>query len=159
MRLRRAGFAVLPAHGKEPTRSGFTKWKHAPGPRAVEEWAIKDPTANIVYVPGLSRTERGGDPIVVVDSEDEETAQEVERRFGRTPGMVKTRRGHHALYRDGGAALGNLSSLRKFGLNADLKHGRSVVVAPPSIHPDDRSVVYAWEDCESLQVIHPRRLG
>jgi hypothetical protein len=159
MRLRRAGFAVLPAHGKEPTHSGFTKWKHAPGPRAVEEWAIKDPTANIVYVPGLSRTERGGDPIVVVDSEDEETAQEVERRFGRTPGMVKTRRGHHALYRDGGAALGNLSSLRKFGLNADLKHGRSVVVAPPSIHPDDRSVVYAWEDCESLQVLHPRRLG
>src|SRR5207244_5748798 len=58
--LRRAGFAVLPAHGKEPTRKGFSKWKHAPGPRAVAEWAEEDPTANIVYVPGLCRTERAG---------------------------------------------------------------------------------------------------
>jgi len=145
--LRRAGFAVLPAHGKEPTRKGFTKWKHAPGPRAVAEWAEEDPTANIVYVPGLCRTERGGDPIVVVDADDAETSGRIEEIFGRTPGKVKTRRGKHALYRDGGSALGNLSSLKKFGLNADLKHGRSIVVAPPSLH-DSGTVHYAWEDCD-----------
>ena len=145
--LRLAGFAVLPAHGKEPTRKGFTKWRYAPSPRAVAEWAVKDPTANIVYVPGLCRTERGGDSIIVIDSDDMEAAEEVERRFGRTPGMVKTRRGRHAIYRDGGAALGNLSSLKKFGLNADLKHGRSIVVAPPSIHPVS-GTAYAWEGCD-----------
>ena len=134
MKLRRVGFAVLPAHGKEPTRRGFTKWKHAPGPSVVAVWAEKDPTANIVYVPGLCRTERGGDPIVVVDADDEETAGRIEKIFGRTPGKVQTRRGKHALYRDGGFSLGDLSSLKKFGLNADLKHGRSIVVAPPSLH-------------------------
>ena len=146
MALRRAGFAVLPAHGKEPTRKGFTKWKHAPGPSVVAEWAEKDPTANIVYVPGLCRTERGGDPIVVVDADDEEASARVEEIFGRTPGKVQTRRGKHALYRDGGSALGDLSSLKKFGLNADLKHGRSIVVAPPSLH--DSGARYMWEDCD-----------
>jgi hypothetical protein len=100
-----------------------------------------------VYVPGLCRTERGGDPIIVLDSDDAEAAEEVERRFGRTPGMVNTRRGHHALYRHSGGSLGKVASLRKFGLNADLKHGRSIVVAPPSIHPVS-GTAYTWNGCD-----------
>ena len=144
--LRRAGFAVLPAHGKEPKRKGFTKWPHAPSLRTVVEWAENDPTADIVYVPGLCSTERG-DAIIVVDADDAEASGRIEEMFGRTPGKVKTRRGKHALYRDGGSALGKLSSLKKFGVNADIKHGRSIVVAPPSRH-ETGTMNYAWEGCD-----------
>ena len=56
--------------------------------------------------------------------------------------------GKHALYRDGGSALGNLSSLKKFGLNADLKHGRAIVVAPPSLHD---SGAISKDEFESLK--------
>src|SRR5205823_4387253 len=55
-------------------------------------------------------------------------------------------RGKHALYRDGGTALGKLSSLKKFGINADVKHGRSIVVAPPSLHQS--GTAYSWDDCD-----------
>ena len=54
--LRRAGLAVIPAKGKKPIRTGFNVWKHAPGMKTVERWAARNSTANIVYIPGLSRS-------------------------------------------------------------------------------------------------------
>src|SRR5437660_1592905 len=134
MALCLAGFAVIPAHGKEPMRRGFTNWKHAPGPRAVAEWAEKEPSADIVYVTALSKAKRGGNGLIVVDGDDAEACEQIIETFGDTAGKVRTRRGKHFLYRDHGGSLGNLSSLRKHGINADVKHGQKgagIVVAPP----------------------------
>jgi hypothetical protein len=149
--MREAGFAVLPARGKEPIRKGFTTWKSAPGMATVSKWAEKDPTADMVYVPGLSRAHRRGDPIIVVDGDDAEATERVEKLFGKTPGMVKTRRGKHFLYRDPGSSLGKISSLKPFGLNADLKHGRSIVACPPSIHEDGKHV-YQFDGCDETVI-------
>ena len=40
--------------------------------------------------------------------------------FGDTPGKVRTRRGRHYLYRDPSFDFGKLSSLKAFGINADV---------------------------------------
>jgi Bifunctional DNA primase/polymerase, N-terminal len=153
--LREAGFAVLPAHGKQPMRKGFSTWRYAPGPSAVAKWAKKDPCADIVYVPGLSKAKRGGNGLIVVDADDAEACNRVIETFGDTAGKVKTRRGEHFLYRDHGGSLGNLSSLKKLGINADVKHGQNgagIVCAPPSIHEKDPSFAYAWDGCDATVI-------
>jgi len=151
-RLRQAGFAVLPANGKKPRRTGYRKWRHAPDQSVVSMWAEKDPGADIVYVPGLSRARHGGYGVVVIDGDDEEACGQIVEVFGDTPGKVKTRRGHHNLYQAPGLDLGKLTSLKKFSINADVKHGNSIAVAPPSRHQDDRSFVYAWEGCDETVI-------
>jgi len=143
--LRRSGFAVLPAAGKKPLMAGFAQWKTPPGLVAVEKWALKLPEADVVYVPGLSRARRGGPGIIVVDGDDEDAVGRIPELFGDTPGKVRTRRGKHFLYRDTGESLGKVQSLKRYGLNADVKHGRSIVVAPPSRHEKERTFAYAWE--------------
>jgi hypothetical protein len=146
--MRRAGYAVVPARGKEPIRKGYRKWRHAPGLETVAKWAEKDPDADIVYVPGLSRAKPGGDGIVVVDADDELACEQVIELFGDTPGRVRTRRGQHFQYRDSGFGFGKLSSLKAFGINADVKHGNSIVVAPWSRHEKDPAFIYSWEGCD-----------
>ena len=143
--LRRSGFAVLPAAGKKPLMAGFADWKTPPGLATVEKWALKLPEADVVYVPGLSRAKRGGPGLIVVDGDDEIAVGRIRELFGDTPGKVRTRRGMHFLYRDTGESLGKLQSLKRYGLNADIKHGRGIVVAPPSRHEKDRTFAYAWE--------------
>src|SRR5215831_8811204 len=69
--MRRAGFAVVPARGKQPIRKGYRKWRFAPGLEIVADWAEQDPDADIVYVPGLSRAKSDGTGMVVVDADDE----------------------------------------------------------------------------------------
>ena len=150
-RMQREGFAVLPAKGKAPLMAGFPKWKSAPSAAAVNKWAVRNPDADLVYVPGLSRGKRG-DPIVVVDGDDGDACSRIVELFGDTPGKVLTRRGRHFLYRDTGQYMGKVQSLKKFGLNADLKHGKSVVVAPPSRHEKDRTFSYAWDACDETVI-------
>lgn len=150
--MRRVGIAVLPARGKEPIRRGYANWRSAPGLKTVERWADKDPDADIVYVPGLSRTKPGGSGIVVVDADDEIACERVLELFGDTPGKVRTRRGRHYLYRDPSFDFGKLSSLKPFGLNADVKHGNSIVVAPWSRHEKDPSFIYAWDGCDETVI-------
>jgi hypothetical protein len=150
--MRRAGFAVLPARGKEPIRKGYRRWRSAPALQTVEKWAGKDPDADIVYVPGLSRTKPGGSGIVVVDADDELACERVIELFGDTPGKVRTRRGRHYLYRDRGFDFGKVSSLKAFGINADVKHGNSIVVAPWSRHEKDPAFIYSWEACDETVV-------
>ena len=78
-----------------------------------------------------------------------EAAERVLELFGDTAGKVITRRGKHFLYRDAqGSGIGGIQSLKKFGLNADLKHGKTIVVAPPSTHEMDRSFTYQWDGCD-----------
>jgi Bifunctional DNA primase/polymerase, N-terminal len=142
--LREAGFAVLPARGKEPIVKGFTKWRGAPSMHTVAGWADKFPDANPAYIAGLSG-------LVVVDGDTPEAAAACEELFGATPGLVLTRRGKHALYREPAEEMPSTPvDLRKlFGINADLKFGRggqSIVMAPPSIHPKGGD--YAWNGCD-----------
>lgn len=149
--MRAAGFAVLPAEGKKPLMSGFSKWKHPPGTKSVNEWADEYPEADLVYIPGLSRT-KGGEPIVVLDGDDAEACGRIVELFGDTPGKVRTRRGQHHLYTHIGHNLGKLASLKAYGINADVKHGRSIVVAPPSRHEKDRTFSYAWDACNETVI-------
>ena len=151
-RLRQAGFAVLPADGKKPRRRGYRNWQYAPDLSVVSMWAEQDSGADIVYVPGLSRARGSDHGIVVLDGDDEEACARIVEVFGDTPGKVKTRRGYHNLYQATGVDLGKLTSLKKFGINADVKHGNSIVVAPPSRHQDDRSFAYAWEGCDETVI-------
>lgn len=141
--LRRAGFAVLPLRGKVPLIRGFAKWRAAPGENEVGRWASKHAGAAIGYVPGLCT-----DPLVVVDGDDAEACDRIQDIFGRTPGQVQTRRGRHFIFAARDADLGSIASLKPAGLNADLKHGRSIVVAPPSRHATDLAFQYAWIDCD-----------
>ena len=153
--MRRAGFAVLPAAGKRPIRSGFSTWRYMPSISAVEKWAEREPGADIVYIPGLCQTARGARGIVVVDGDDEEACGRVVELFGDTPGKVRTRRGQHFLYRGPDFDLGKVSSLKAYGLNADLKHGQAgsgIVVAPPSRHEKDRTFAYAWDGCDETVI-------
>jgi len=150
--MQRAGFAVLPARGKQPIRKGYRKWRCAPGAEVVATWAEELPDADIVYVPGLSRAKPGGSGIVVLDADDEPASEQVLELFGHTPGKVRTRRGRHFLFRDPGFDFGKVSSLKAFGINADVKHGNSIVVAPWSRHQKDRSLIYAWDGCDETVI-------
>ena len=103
-------------------------------------------------MPGLSRARGSDHGIVVLDGDDEEACARIVEVFGDTPGKVKTRRGYHNLYQATGVDLGKLTSLKKFGINADVKHGNSIVVAPPSRHQDDRGFAYAWDGCDETVI-------
>jgi hypothetical protein len=151
-RLRQAGFAVLPANGKKPRRAGYRQWRRAPSLAVIIEWAEKEPGADIVYVPGLSKARPGDRGLVVLDADDEEACAGVVEAFGDTPGKVKTRRGRHYLYRASGVDLGKLTGLKSAGISADLKHGNSIVVAPPSRHQDDHDFSYSWEGCDETVI-------
>src|SRR5262245_5620108 len=104
--MRRAGFAVLPAAGKEPIRKSFPSWKSAPNIASVEKWARRDPDADIVYVAGLCETGRGHRGVIVVDGDNQEACGRIVETFGDTPGKVRTRQGKHFLYRNPGVDLG-----------------------------------------------------
>lgn len=150
--MRTEGFAVLPAKGKAPLVKGFTDWKGAPREATVEKWAERMPDKNLVYVPGLSKAKRGDNGLVVVDGDDAEAVQKVEAIFGPTPGMVNTRRGKHFLYRATERSLGKITSLKKYGINADVKHGNSIVVGPPSFHEKDVHFSYSWDGCDATVI-------
>lgn len=145
--LRRAGLAVLPASGKRPLRRGFNRWTQAPSSSVVEKWSKSQPDANIVYIPGLSRTRENPHGLVVIDADDATEVERAEELFGKTPGMIDTRRGRHFLYRAPDVSLGAISSLKKFGFKIDVKHGQNgsgISVAPPSLHPEKIDFVYSW---------------
>jgi hypothetical protein len=142
--------------------SGFNKMQYAPGERQVEKWAARYPAADLVFVAGLCETGRGKQGVIVVDCDDETAVSRASKLFGETPGRVRTRRGEHRYFRDDGANLGTLSSLRAYGLNIDLKHGQhgaAIVAAPPSPHEKDRDFRYTWASCgpDVLKALPPFR--
>lgn len=153
--MQAAGWAVLPAVGKSPIRKGFNTWRFRPSAKIIDKWAKEAPDADIVYVPGLCATKLGKRSLIVVDPDDAEAIGQAEELFGDTPGKVRTRRGAHRLYDGAGLDLGNVTSLRPYGLNIDLKHGQNgagIVVAPYSRHQDDRSFRYAWDGCDETVI-------
>jgi hypothetical protein len=125
-RMAAAGLAVIPlAPDRQPFVAQFNKWSRAPGARTVAKWAESHPTANIGIIPGLSN-------LWVADADSRDEVSEVEDLLGETGLRVKTNRGAHLYYAKPCERFP--SSLRKFGLNVDLKAGNSIVIAPPSRH-------------------------
>lgn len=142
-----AGFAVIPLApgdadigdraGKKPEARNFVKWRGRPSGTTISKWCKRFPTHNIGYVPGLSG-------LVVVD-DDGGAGDKIIEIFGDTPGRVQARRGQHFLYSARDQELPPITDLRGVGINADIKHGMGIVVAPPSIHRSGHA--YTWRDC------------
>ena len=154
--MRAAGWAVLPGSGKSPQVNGFTTWKHAPGAETVARWVKLKPASDILYVPGLCRTPKG-EGIVTVDPDDENAIGQVDELFGPTPGKVRTRRAAHRIFEAAGLNLGDVTSLRRYGFNIDLKHGQhgaGIAVGPPSTHEKDRTFRYRWDGCDETVLRH-----
>ncbi|MFN0219257.1 MAG: bifunctional DNA primase/polymerase [Hyphomicrobium sp.] len=142
MSLLECGFAVLPAKGKEPLVKNFTKWRRPPSSTTIAQWQRAFPDSNIACHCGASS-------LVVVDADSPDAVDECRRIFGTTPGRVKTRRGEHALFRAPNRPMPRSVDLRALGLKADLKYGhggQSIVIAPPSYHPDGGR--YEWLGCD-----------
>ncbi len=143
--LRHAGFAVLPVQGKRPLLRRFNTMRAPLSAASVAKIANQHPGAGIGFVPGLSKSPRRTGALVVVDADNEQADHRAEELFGPTPGQVRTRRGRHRYYRLlEGDAVG-ITNLRRCGLDIDLKHGRSVVIAPPSRHADDPNFAYGLD--------------
>ena len=120
------GLAVVPlGRDRKPKVSGFNRWSHPPAVSTVADWVQRHPDANIGILPGLS-----GVWVADVDSADQ--VNEVENLLGQTPLRVRTKRGVHLYYAETHERLPG--TLRKNGLNVDLKAGNSIVIAPPSLH-------------------------
>lgn len=146
--LSRAGLAVIPSRGKAAIAKGFPKWRRALDGQSLDRMAAKNPDAGIAYIPGLSLSGRG---LVIIDADDAQAVEQVRETFGDTPGRVQTRRGKHFLYAANGESLGKISSLKKHGINADVKHGQAgsgIVIAPPSAHATDATFCYSWDGCD-----------
>lgn len=149
--LHQAGLAVIPLArgdeielgeraGKKPRTAGFNKMNFRPSQRSVEQWRQKFPDANVGYLPGLS----GASGLVVVD-DDGGAEDAIIELFGETPGRIAASRGAHYLYRAPDDGMPKIADLKKFGIDADLKHGNSIAVAPPSLHKSGHA--YTWQDC------------
>jgi len=154
--LKRAGLAVIPAIGKKPIRQNFQKMAHAPGLKTVEKWAETNPDANIVFIPGLSRTRANPNGLVIVDADNAQEVERAESVFGSTPAMIDTRRGRHFVYRAPEGSLGKVGNLRKAGFEIDIKHGQhgsGISVAPPSRHPDQTDFQYRWTPGSGIEAL------
>jgi hypothetical protein len=123
--LRKCGLAVVPIlRGEKEPIVTYGSWKRRPGSAIVAKWAARFPHADIALICDLSG-------LVVVDVDDVALIPDMLRRYGDTPLIVGTARGAHLYYRAvGGEACG---SLRSSGLDVDIKAGRAIVVAPPSL--------------------------
>jgi len=144
--LKRAGLAVIPGEGKKPLCDGFPKWTHGLGYKAIEQWAARKPGADILYIPGLSRTRHNPYGVIVVDADNDNERERAREFFGYTPGEIDTRRGGHGLWRAPDESI-PVDTLRDLGWEVDLRHGQAfagIAVAPPSRHEKDRSVIYSW---------------
>ena len=137
--LRRHGLCVIPmAPDRTPCVAGFQNWTKRPAASTIALWIEKYPDRNLAIVPGLSN-------VIVADSDDADEDEAVEELLGRTELMVQTRRGRHRYYR----APPNIrlpGDLRPYGLKVDLKAGRSIVIAPPSIH--ESGAIYRLDGCD-----------
>jgi hypothetical protein len=130
--LRCAGYAVLPVSapdadhdGKSPLVKHWARWQGPPSLKAVENWTRKFPTANVGIVPGASA-------VVVADIDALDQVDEAIQALGDTPLQVATSRGRHLYYRAPDRPLPG--TLQALGLTGEVKAGRSIIVAPPSLH-------------------------
>ena len=126
------------------------RWHRAPRPSTNGPPGTPTPTSSTCL--GSAAPRRAARAGLGVHGDDQEACGRIIELFGDTPGKVRTGRGKHFLYRDNGASLGRVQSPRSFGINADIKHGRSIAVAPPSRHEDDHSFAYSWDGCDETAI-------
>ena len=133
VQMHHLGLAVIPlGPNRTPSVRGFNRWSRRPSQCAVEGWIASHPSDNIGVIPGLSK-------VWVADVDDAGQVEEMQELLGATPLRTRTNRGVHLWYAKPCERLP--STLRRFGLNVDLKSGNSIVIAPPSIHESGKSYV------------------
>ena len=129
----RAGLSVIPTggeSGKKPCECGFMQFaRKRPHRKTLERWIQTRPTANI----GIMAGPVSNLTLVDLDGPLLETAL---AEFGDTPVITQTPRGgYHLYYRFNGERHTN----RLNGAAIDVRGagGTPLVIAPPSIRPDD----------------------
>jgi len=135
----RHDLSVMPLNGKEPSVSGFNRWKAGPTEATVRQWAQRFADANI-GIHALSSV------LAILDGDDAETYSQIRECVPDTPLRTRTRRGRHSYYRLSRSLRPR--DFRQIGINADLKGpaANDYVVAPPSAHPDELDFHYALDD-------------
>jgi hypothetical protein len=152
------GLAVLPAYDKKPAIKGWRARKSRYGEKAITNFSLKMPSANIAYQPGLSVPDKEH-RLIVLDCDDLEVVDQVQNIFGETPGTL-TSRGRHCIFKVHFTELDEITrlvgtggDLRKVNLNVDVKHGSSIVMAGGSFHPNGHE--YLWDGPD----VHGPRFG
>jgi hypothetical protein len=153
--LRAKNFAVMPANGKQPLIGGFGNWRGPPSMETVHQWAQRHSDADIVYLPWKTYIDHKGHwRVLIIDADDAAAVQRIGDIFGATPGLIRTRRGKHFIYRIRAVEVPIIrdlvgAELKKFGINADLKYQEhDIAVCAHSRHEDDRNFTYAWDGCD-----------
>ena len=129
-----AGICVIPtggADGKMPRERGFMRYaRERPHHKTLERWTRDWPTANIGIMAGpVSR-------LTVVDVDDPALLDLAVAEFGDTPVIDRSPSGgSHLYYRHNGEKTVN----RLSGARIDVRgaSGNPLVIAPPSIRPDN----------------------
>jgi hypothetical protein len=142
----RVGLVVIPTAADDAKRP-LVRWGRLKGqPRlsTLEVWAQRFAGANLAYLPAPSG-------LLVVDVDDMAAEDRVRALLGLgdTPIVIASgRRGLHFPLRTE-KPIPSLN-LRRFGLVAEIKGARSIVVAPGSIHPETgrpyRFIRGDWDD-------------
>jgi len=154
LELRNHGLAPVPLggdDGKVPLVL-YGKWKVLPGREFLEQLVIKNTTANVGILTGLSG-------VTVVDVDDPELVDRMRIRFGNTPLVTGTPSGGaHLWYR----STGERCRVRLDDLKVDIRGRGGMVVVPPSIRPTGQHVGKAytfikgsWDDLVRLPAIKP----
>ena len=159
--LAERGLAVIPCpgdDGKSPKGAvtNYHRWKKPPGPKAIRIFAANWGEANIGIIPSLS-----GLTVADVD-EGGKDAEEIIRRAGDTPLIIRTPSGgFHLYYRSNGEKSANL---RSDGLAVDVKGSSAgIVIVPPSVRPST-GIPYdfergTWDDLDRLPRAKPGSLS
>ena len=129
------GLSVIPmGSNKKP----LIKWLELQRRRPSLDELLGWPKENLAIVTGAISN------LVVVDCESREDAEWFYRERGKSPVVVKTRRGFHFYFRHPGQPVANA---QKVGARNGMQHTYDVrgdggyVLAPPSLHSEG---AYAW---------------
>nr|MDA8112213.1 bifunctional DNA primase/polymerase [Nitrospiraceae bacterium] len=138
----RKGWSVLPLNGKTPILPGWPD-KAVTDPQTIESWWTENPTANVGILTGI----RSGLVVIDIDPRNggEESFDSLVEELGplpATPEVLTGGGGRHIYLRYPSGGTIPKSKPRR-GL--DVQSNKSLVVAPPSRHPETgRS--YVWEE-------------
>ncbi len=147
------GFLIIPLERKQPHRK-YRNWKEVKEnftaylyDELFEDWGRGEEESypNIGVCCGRTKNRWH---LVVIDVDDENLAEELERKNLLPPtAKVKTGRGYHYYYRYYGEETRG-RNLRSLGVDIEIKGEGQYVVAPPSIYSSGRE--YRWESPLSL---------
>ncbi|MEM6781192.1 MAG: bifunctional DNA primase/polymerase [Pseudomonadota bacterium] len=112
--------------GKKPLLKRWRQYKeHAPDLQTVQEWQEQYFNANAGIVTGQINN------LTVLDCDDSSiTIAELQKNFGETPLIVKTRRGHHLYY-----SYSDIPTQADSGTNIDIRSEGGYVISLGSTNP------------------------